>query len=510
MAAELVLVLGDQLDPRSPALAAAARDDAVVLMIEATGEATHACSHKQRIAVFLAAMRHHAAALGGAGWTVDYQALDAGHDSLAAGLADAIARHRPRRVRMVEAGEWRVQAMVESACADAGVALQVHDDTHFYCGRDDFARWAQGRKQLVMEFFYRDMRRRFDVLMDQGKPAGGEWNFDRANRGSFGRQGPGTVPPPWRFPPDDVTRDVLAEVAERFADHPGSLEDFGWPVTAAQAEAALEDFVAQRLPLFGRYQDAMWQGEPWLYHAHLAAAMNLKLLDPRRAVAAAVAAWRSGQAPLEAVEGFVRQVLGWREFIRGVYWLEMPGYAERNHFGHDRPLPGFFWDADTDLNCLRQCFSDTLQNGYAHHIQRLMVIGNFALLAGLDPRAVCAWFLGIYVDAVEWVELPNTLGMALHADGGIVGTKPYVASGAYIKRMSNYCAGCRYDPGRRSGADACPFTLLYWDFLARHREQLADNPRMGLAVKNLERIGTDELAQVRAEADAFLATLAAP
>jgi deoxyribodipyrimidine photolyase-related protein len=346
--------------------------------------------------------------------------------------------------------------------------------------------------------------------MEQGKPAGGEWNFDRANRGSFGRQGPGKVPAPRRFPPDGVTRDVLAEVAERFGDHPGSLEDFGWPVTAAQAEAALEDFVAQRLPLFGRYQDAMWQGEPWLYHAHLAAAMNLKLLDPRRAVAAAVAAWRSGQAPLEAVEGFVRQVLGWREFIRGVYWLEMPGYAERNHFGHDRPLPGFFWDADTDLNCLRQCFGDTLQNGYAHHIQRLMVIGNFALLAGLDPRAVCAWFLGIYVDAVEWVELPNTLGMALHADGGIVGTKPYVASGAYIKRMSNYCAGCRYDPGQRSGADACPFTLLYWDFLARHREQLAANPRMGLAVKNLERIGTDELARIRSGAAAFLATLAAP
>jgi deoxyribodipyrimidine photolyase-related protein len=510
VAAELVLVLGDQLDPRSPVLQAAARDDAVVLMIEAAGEATHAWSHKQRIALFLAAMRHHAAALRGAGWKVDYQALAAGHDSLAAGLGDALARHRPERVRMVEAGEWRVQAMIESACTEAGVDLRVHDDTHFYCSRDDFARWAQGRKQLVMEFFYRDMRRRFDVLMEDGKPAGGAWNFDRANRGSFGRQGPGSVPPPRRFPPDGVTRDVLAEVEARFPGHPGSLEDFGWPVTAAQAEAALEDFVAQRLPLFGRYQDAMWQGEPWLYHAHLAAAMNLKLLDPRRAVAAAVAAWRSGQAPLEAVEGFVRQVLGWREFIRGVYWLEMPGYAERNHFGHDRPLPGFFWDADTDLNCLRQCFGDTLQNGYAHHIQRLMVIGNFALLAGLDPRAVCAWFLGIYVDAVEWVELPNTLGMALHADGGIVGTKPYVASGAYIKRMSNYCAGCRYDPGRRSGADACPFTLLYWDFLARHREQLAANPRMGLAVKNLERIGTDELAQVRAEADAFLATLAAP
>jgi deoxyribodipyrimidine photolyase-related protein len=507
--AELVLVLGDQLDLGSPALAAAVREDAVVLMVEAAGEATHAWSHQQRIALFLAAMRHHAEALRSAGWTVDYQALAAGHDTLAAGLADAIARHRPRRVRMVAAGEWRVQAMIESACADAGVALQVHEDAHFYCSREDFARWARGRKQLVMEFFYRDMRKRFDVLMDDGKPAGGAWNFDQANRRSFGRQGPGAVPPPQRFAPDALTREVLAEVAARFGDHPGTLESFGWPVTPEQATAALEDFVARRLPLFGRYQDAMWQGEPWLYHAHIAAAMNLKLLDPRRAVAAAVAAWHSGHAPLEAVEGFVRQVLGWREFIRGVYWLEMPGYAARNHFGHERPLPGFFWHADTELNCLRQCFGDTLANGYAHHIQRLMVIGNFALLAGLDPHAVCDWFLGIYVDAVEWVELPNTLGMALHADGGIVGTKPYVASGAYIKRMSNYCAGCRYDPGRRSGADACPFTLLYWDFLARNREQLAANPRMGLALKNLERIGAEELAQTRADAAAFLETLAA-
>ena len=510
MAAELVLVLGDQLDPHSTALAAATRAGAVVLMIESAAEATHAWSHKQRIAVFLAAMRHHAAALRDAGWTVDYQALEAGHASLGAGLADAIRRHRPARVRMVEAGEWRVQAMIESACAAAGVALQVHDDAHFYCRREDFARWARGRKQLVMEFFYRDMRKRFDVLMTGDRPAGGEWNFDKSNRGSFGRNGPGTVPAPRRFAPDEITTDVLREVEARFAAHPGSLEAFGWPVTPAQAEAALEDFVAQRLPLFGRYQDAMWQGEPWLYHAHLAAAMNLKLLDPRRAVAAALEAWRSGHAPLEAVEGFVRQVLGWREFIRGVYWLNMPGYAEGNHFAHHRPLPGFFWDADTELNCLKQCFGDTLANGYAHHIQRLMVIGNFALLAGLDPRAVCDWFLGIYVDAVEWVELPNTLGMALHADGGIVGTKPYVASGAYIKRMSNYCAGCRYDPGKRSGAGACPFNLLYWDFLARHREQLAANPRMGLALKNLERIGTEALAETRAGAAAFLARLPAP
>jgi len=507
MAPELVLVLGDQLDRRSPALDAAACDEAVVLMIESAGEAAHAWSHKQRIALFLSAMRHHAEALRGDGWTVDYQPLQAGHDSLADGVCDAIARHRPQRVRMVEAGEWRVQQMIDRACAEAGAELQVHDDSHFFCSREEFARWAGGRKQLVMEYFYRDMRKRFDVLMENGRPAGDAWNFDRANRGSFGRHGPGEVPTPLRFEPDAITRGVLDEVEKRFPGHPGSLEGFGWPVTPAEAEAALKDFVTRRLPSYGRYQDAMWQGQPWLYHAGISAALNLKLLDPRRAVDAAVTAWDAGDAPLEAVEGFVRQLLGWREFIRGVYWLEMPAYARHNHFGHDRPLPSFFWNGDTELNCLRQCFGDTLANGYAHHIQRLMVIGNFALLAGLRPQAVCDWFLGIYVDAVEWVELPNTLGMALHADGGVVGTKPYVASGAYIKRMSNYCDGCRFDSGKRSGADACPFNLLYWNFLAQHRETLTANPRMRLALKNLERLDDARLEEIRAGAAGFLAKL---
>lgn len=510
MATELVLVLGDQLDPGSPALDRARREQSVVIMIEAAGEATHAWSHKQRIALFLAAMRHHAAMLRGEGWQVDYRELGAGWDTLADGLDDAIAQHDPARVVAVEPGEWRVARAIEEACRRRGVALEWLPDTHFYCSRTEFRAWARGRKSLVMEFFYREMRRRTGVLMEAGGPVGGRWNLDKQNRGSFGRAGPGR-PPAWLgFEPDEVTAKVLAEVEARFPGHPGELASFRWPVTPVQARAALKDFIERRLPLFGRYQDAMWQGEPWLYHAGLAAALNLKLLDPREAVAAAVAAWESGAAPLAAVEGFVRQLLGWREFIRGVYWREMPGYAELNHLGHERPLPDFFWNGATDLNCLRQCLSDTLANGYAHHIQRLMVIGNFALLAGLAPRAVCDWFLGIYVDAVEWVELPNTLGMALHADGGIVGSKPYAASGAYIKRMSNYCAGCRYDPGKRSGEGACPFNLLYWDFLARHRGKFGSNPRMALAIRNLDRIDAEALERIRGEAAQFLGRLAVP
>ncbi len=503
MSRDLVLLLGDQLNPDSPALAATRPDTARVLMVETAGEAAHVPSHKQRIAVFLSAMRHRAAALRQDGWEVDYRDLDAGLSSLSAGLEAALRDAGADRVLLTEPGEWRVEHALRSTCGRLGVDLEVLPDPHFYASREEFAKWARGRKQLVMEHFYRKMRKGHDVLMDGDQPAGGRWNYDADNRKSFGRSGPGELPPRPRFEPDEITRGVLADVERHFPKHPGSLEDFAWPVTPAQAETALERFVAERLPLFGRYQDAMWSSEPFLYHALISSSLNLKLLDPRDAVAAAVEAWRAGDVPLAAAEGFVRQILGWREFIRGIYWLHMPDYGGLNHFGHDLPLPDFFWTGDTDMNCLKNVIGDTLAHGYAHHIQRLMVVGNFALLAGLLPEAVCDWFLAVYVDAVEWVELPNTLGMALHGDGGIVGSKPYAASGAYIRRMSNYCSGCRYRPDRRTGEEACPFTFLYWDFLARHRREFSGNRRMALAVKNLERLDAEELQQVRGQAAAF-------
>ncbi len=508
MARDLVFILGDQLDPANPALAATDPGRARVLMVETRGEAGHVWSHKQRITAFLAAMRHRAARLADDGWDVDYRDLDAGLSSLSAGLEAAVARSRPDRVLVTEPGEWRVEHALRSTCGRLDLPLEILPDTHFYATREHFAAWAGTRKRLVMEFFYREMRRRHDILMDAGQPVGGRWNFDAENRGTFGRRGPGELPRPVAFEPDAVTRKVMADLQRHFPDHPGRLEDFHWPVTPEQAQAALDGFIDQRLAHFGRYQDAMWQGEPFLYHALIAQALNLKLLDPRQVVDAAVDAWRAGRAPLAATEGFVRQVLGWREFVRGVYWLHMPGYDGLNHFGHDLPLPGFFWTGETDLNCLRQVIGDTLAHGYAHHIQRLMVVGNFALTAGLLPKDVCDWFLAVYVDAVEWVELPNTLGMALHGDGGIVGSKPYAASGAYIRRMSNYCAGCRYDPGRRTGEDACPFNFLYWDFLGRNREAFSANPRMALAVKNLDRLDEEERRRVRAQAAAFRKGLA--
>lgn len=497
----LILVLGDQLDANSAALAAGdpARD--AVLMIETAAEATRTWSHRQRIALFIAGMRHCRDRLRSQGWRVLYRELGDDVPDLATGLREALQFSGAQRVLVTEPGEWRVEQEITAACDAAGATLQMLPDDHFYCSRSEFGALARGRSRYTMEQFYRQMRRRHGVLLDDGKPCGGSWNFDPDNRAAFGRAGPPPLPPPALPAPDALTRAVLAEVAQHFPDHPGSLDSFHWPVTREQALALLAHFIRHRLPAFGRHQDAMWQGEPFLAHSLLASSLNLKLLDPREVVAAAERAYRDGHAPLPAAEGFIRQVLGWREYIRGQYWLHMPGYAARNELDATLPLPAWFWTGDIGMNCLRQSIGDTLGNAYAHHIQRLMVIGNFALLAGIQPQAVCNWFLAVYADAVEWVELPNTLGMALHADGGVVGTKPYAASGRYIQRMSNYCKGCRYDPARRSGDGACPYTVLYWDFLARHRDRLAGNPRMALALANLDRIDAPELGAIRKQAE---------
>ena len=501
----LVLVLGDQLD-----LDAAAFDDFdaaqdAVWMAEVAEESTHVWSSQPRTALFLSAMRHFAQALREAGRPLHYTALDyAGNrGSLAAQLAADIERLRPQRLVMTAPGDWRVlQAMrgVAEACC---LPLDIREDRHFFCSVRDFAAHARGRRSLRLEYFYREQRVRHRVLMDGDQPIGGEWNFDADNREPFGSEGPGRVPPRSRFEPDDITREVIALVRERFAAHPGALDDFAWPVTREQALQALYRFIDERLPRFGRHQDAMWPGEPWLFHAHIAAALNLKLLHPREAVAAAEAAYHAGKVPLASVEGFIRQILGWREYVRGIYWTQMPGYLERNALDAHEDLPAWYWNGQTDMACLRDAITQTLRHGYAHHIQRLMVTGLFALLYGVEPRQVHGWYLSVYVDAVEWVELPNTLGMSQYADGGLMASKPYVASGKYIDRMSPHCRGCRYDPAQRKGERACPFTTLYWDFLMRHEALMAKNPRMALQVKNVARMGDDEKRAVVARAAAI-------
>lgn len=508
----LIVVLGDQLDRGSAAFDGFdARLDRV-WMAEVAHESTKVWSAKPRIAMFLAAMRHFAAELRAARVEVDYHALDEDAAGLVATLearlVATIAVVQPAAVILVEPGEWSLREQLRGALGAAGVRWEMRADRHFLCDRETFAAHAVGRRQLRMEFFYREMRRAHRVLLDaDGGPEGGEWNYDAENRGSFGRGGPGALDPPLvsprSFPPDAITRDVLALVARRFAAHPGSLEGFDWPLTRAEARLALEDFVAHRLPRFGQFQDAIWTGEPWLFHSRLSAAMNLKLLDPREVIAAAEAAYRAGRVPLAAAEGFIRQVLGWREYVRGIYWLSMPGYLGRNALEARAPLPAFYWDGDTEMRCLRDAIGQTLRLGYAHHIQRLMVTGLFALLLGVDPRRLHEWYLAVYVDAVEWAELPNTLGMSQYADGGVMASKPYVASGRYLQRMSNACAGCPYDPARPTGARACPFTTLYWDFLRRHAPALRRNPRMTMQMKNLDRLDADAQAAIATQAAAL-------
>lgn len=490
----LVVVLGDQLEAESAAFDGfdAGRDRVFMAEVSAEGEAVW--SHKARIALFLSAMRHFRDELLERGLRVEYVPLS--ESTLGAELAKAVARLRPERVVVVEPGEWRVREELLRAVPD----LEIRPDRHFLCSTAEFGAWAKGRRQLRMELFYREMRRKTGILMEAGRPAGGSFNFDASNRESFGAHGPGPIRPPLSFPPDETTREVLDLVARRFAAHPGSLDRFDGPVTRADALRALDDFLAHRLTSFGRYQDAMWSGEPLLFHSRLSAAMNLKLLDPRAVLRGAEAAWRSGAAPIESVEGFVRQVLGWREYVRGVYWLRMPGYLAENALGADRPLPSFYWTGETEMACLAGVLRQTLDLGYAHHIQRLMVTGLYALLLGVRPEEVHRWYLAVYVDAVEWAELPNVIGMSQHADGGFMASKPYVATGKYLRRMGNACRSCRFDPAKATGEDACPFTTLYWDFLARHRAFLSKNARMLLQVKNLDRLPEETLREIRRRA----------
>ena len=489
----LIIVLGDQLD-----LDAAAFDgfDAAVdavWMAEVAEESTHVWSSKPRIAMFLSAMRHFALALQDIGRPLQYTRMgESRQNGLAAQLEADILRLKPTRLVMTAPGDWRVLQSIKSIADANALALDIREDRHFFSSVRDFKAHANGRKSLRMEYFYREQRKRHQILMQDDQPLGGQWNFDADNRKSFGASCPDAVPPRARFEPDAITREVIALVNDRFADHPGQLDSFAWPVTRAQALDALQSFIQERLPLFGRYQDAMWPGNPWLYHAHLASALNLKLLNPREAVALAEAAHRDGHAPLASAEGFIRQILGWREYVRGIYWTQMPSYLKRNALDAQRDLPAWYWTGATDMACLRDALAQTLTHGYANHIQRLMVTGLYALMLGVQPKQVHAWYLAVYVDAVEWVELPNTLGMSQYADGGMMGSKPYIATGKYIQRMSPHCKGCRYDPAKRSGDSACPFTTLYWDFLMRHEAKLATNPRMALQVKNLLRLNDDQ------------------
>lgn len=487
----LILVLGDQLSRNNPALRDAVPGRDEVLLAEVREEASYVRHNRHKIALVFAAMRHFADTLARAGFQVHYRPLEAGLDSLEAAVAATCGRRRYAGLRVCEPGEYRLRAAMAHWQQRLGLPVTIVEDSRFLCSHGRFKAWARGRKQLRMEHFYREMRRDYGVLLEpDGSPAGGHWNYDRENR--EGWRDEVAIPHRKAVRNDARTRAVLEAVAGAFPDNPGDLSRFAFAVTAGQAQAEFDWFCEHALPAFGRFQDALADGEPWLFHARISMYLNIGLLEPLDLCRQVEQAWRRGNCSLAAAEGFVRQVLGWREYVRGIYWHCMPGYRERNALGAEAPLPGFFWDADTDLRCLSQALRQTLDLGYAHHIQRLMVIGNFALLAGLDVGAVCDWYLAVYVDAFEWVELPNTLGMALHADGGLMASKPYAASGKYIQRQGNHCAQCRYSPAQTTGERACPYNALYWRFIHRHQPFLQDNSRMALVLANWRKRGAAE------------------
>ncbi len=507
MPKRLALILGDQLSLTLASLRDADPETDHILMAEVWDEAQYVRHHKKKIALIFAAMRHFGETLRGAGYAVTYVRLDDADNT--GSLTGELHRHAqalgPDEIWITEAGEWRLRKAFEGYMAQAPAPVRIFEDDRFLCSTADFADWAKGRKQLRMEYFYRDMRRKTGLLMDGDTPEGGQWNYDADNRKPA--EADLFMPHPKRFEPDDITREVLALVGARFGDHFGDLEPFWFAVTADDANAAADHFITAQLADFGTYQDAMLVGERFLYHSVLSVYINIGLLDPLDLCTRVEAAYKAGKVPLNSAEGFIRQIIGWREYVRGIYFTAMPDYAARNALGASRALPDFYWTGEVDMTCLREAITQTREEAYAHHIQRLMITGNFALIAGVDPHAVHEWYLAVYADAFEWVEMPNTIGMSQFADGGLLGSKPYAASGNYINKMSDYCAHCRYDVKQKTGPDACPFNALYWDFMARNRKTLDGNPRLGRVFSTWDRMTDDTRAAYRDSAQAFLSTL---
>ena len=496
----LVLVLGDQLSMQLSVLQKADKTTDIIVMAEVMGEASYVPHHPKKIAFTFMAMRNFAKALRSDGWTVDYTLLDDPENtgSITGELIRRASDKNASGVVYTEPGEWRLI----DALADMPLKSHSLPDTRFIASHKEFDDWAEGRKQLRMEYFYRDMRRKTGLLMDGDKPEGGKWNYDHDNR----KPAPDQVDyeGPLRFTPDEGVLDL---VAERFPDNFGDLRPFWFATTTAQAQEQLVHWIEGGLPKFGDFQDAMLNDQPFLYHALISFYLNAGLLDPLAVCQEVEAAYRAGNAPLNAVEGFIRQIIGWREYVRGIYFREGPDYTSRNGLRHNRALPDVYWGGPSKMNCVTQTVAQTKQHAYAHHIQRLMVTGNFALLAGIDPAHVHEWYLAVYADAYEWVEAPNVIGMSQFADDGIIASKPYISSGNYIHKMSNYCGSCAYRVQDKTGENACPFNLLYWHFLDRHRERFEGNPRMGNMYRVWDRMDDRKRETVLRQADQWLERL---
>jgi len=479
------LILGDQLNEAHRWFQ---RVDPGVLyvLMEMRQETDYAWHHVQKVLAFFGAMRRFAETLRKQGHRVLYVALDDRRNTqdIAGNLRRILKSTKATTLGYQLPDEVRLDEQLNAFASRVGCVVEVADTEHFITARDELGRLFDGKKQYLMERFYRVMRERTGLLMDGPEPEGGQWNFDKDNRA---RPPKGHVAPaPLLFDHDLSELQTLIESAGVKTIGTVDSAHFAWPLDRAESLRLLSYFCRHLLPLFGTYQDAMVPDQWALYHARLSFSMNVKLVTPLEVCQAVEAEWRADpkRITLSQAEGFIRQIIGWREYMRGVYWAQMPGFASANFFGHDRPLPSWYWTGETRMACMREAITGSLKNAYAHHIQRLMVTGNFALLAGVHPDEVDRWYLGIYIDAIEWVEITNTRGMSQFADGGIVGTKPYVSSGAYINKMSHHCGTCHYDVKDRTGPRACPFNALYWHFHARNRERLeSDEARAGTMVR---------------------------
>ncbi len=503
----LRVILWDQLSHQVSSLNRVDKQNDTILMCELLEDCTYVKHHQKKLVFLLSAMRHFAEELRNQNYNVIYVTLNDPNNTQT--LASEIERHynmiQPDVVKITWPGEYRILQNLYALQTKLDHSLVILEDDRFLISSREFETWADDRASLRMEFFYREMRKKYQILMNGDLPEGGKWNYDAENR-SFPKT-KFSIPAPHAQSLDNITLSVIDLVQENFSEHFGDIYPFHYAVTRKEALLVLSHFVSKRLKMFGDYQDVMMMNEPWMFHSHLSLYLNIGLLSPLECIHAAEDAYRKGKVALNAAEGFIRQILGWREFVRGIYWLKMPEYKTKNFFEASRPLPEFFWTAETNMNCLKQCVTETKQNAYAHHIQRLMVLGNFALLAGIDPAHVNEWYLLVYADAHEWVELPNVTGMILFADGGYLASKPYAASGAYIHKMSNYCESCAYSVKEKNGDQACPFNYLYWHFLIKNRTLLQRNQRLSMIYGTLSKMSKDKIDLINDDATKFLAML---
>jgi len=504
----LRLILGDQLDELHSWFKTPDKHVTYVMM-EIRQETDYVKHHIQKVAAFFAAMRAFSTRLMEAGHRVIYLRLDdrQNQQTIPANLQHLVKIKKFSRMEYLLPDEYRLDLQLKNLAKKLQIDVKAFDTEHFMTGRRELKDFFAGKKRFLMESYYRSMRKRFDILMEKGKPFGGQWNYDQKNRQSY--DGRTAIPKPLFFKNDvsDICKTIKKMQVKTFGDiKPAGLI---WPTTRAQSLKLLNAFVKNGLPAFGTYQDAMTADNWYLFHCRLSFALNTKMLRPLEVIQAALKAWekRKPRIEIQQIEGFVRQILGWREYMRGIYWALMPGLESMNYFNHDAALPDFYWTSETRMNCMRLAIGQSLQHAYAHHIQRLMITGNFALLAGVDPAEVDHWYLGVYIDAIQWVELPNTRAMSQFADGGQVATKPYISSAKYIRSMSDYCETCEYDWEKRHGDMACPFNSLYWEFYNRHRRRLEKNARVAMMYRVWDRMDTDEKKRVLVQANTYLKDL---